>query len=85
AGVLCLLPHHYARSAAVTLLLFRGGRVAARQASWAGTVLPAATPEATVVSPAPDQQTTHSVRRRPFRGMPLLPAVGRVLQGEYVR
>ncbi len=49
ACLLCLIPHHYARYAALTLLFFMWGIFAARQAIWAGNVLPAATQEATVV------------------------------------
>lgn len=84
ACLLCLIPHHYARYAALTLLFFMWGIFAARQAIWAGNVLPAATQEATVVITATDHMTTHYGRITHLRGKPLFPAVGIVLHGQYL-
>lgn len=84
ACLLCLIPHHYARYAALTLLFFIWGIFAARQAIWAGNVLPAATQEATVVITATDHMTTHYGRITHLRGKPLFPAVGIVLHGQYL-
>lgn len=84
ACLLCLIPHHYARYAALTLLFFMWGIFAARQAIWAGNVLPAATQEATVVITATDHMTTHYGRITHLHGKPLFPAVGIVLHGQYL-
>lgn len=84
ACLLCLIPHNYARYAALTLLFFMWGIFAARQAIWAGNVLPAATQEATVVITATDHMTTHYGRITHLRGKPLFPAVGIVLHGQYL-
>ncbi|ECI3633519.1 DNA internalization-related competence protein ComEC/Rec2, partial [Salmonella enterica subsp. houtenae] len=84
ACLLCLIPHHYARYAALTLLFFLWGILAARQAIWPGNVLPAATQEATVVITATDHMTTHYGRITHLRGKLLFPAVGIVLHGQYL-
>lgn len=70
--------------AALTLLFFLWGILAARQAIWPGNVLPAATQEATVVITATDHMTTHYGRITHLRGKLLFPAVGIVLHGQYL-
>lgn len=68
----------------INIALFHVGIFAARQAIWAGNVLPAATQEATVVITATDHMTTHYGRITHLRGKPLFPAVGIVLHGQYL-
>ena len=84
ACLLCFLPYKYMRSAGLTLLFFLWGILAAKEAMWAGNMLPAKTQQAIVRITGTDNMTTHYGQITHLQGKRIFPAQGIVLYGQYL-
>ncbi|MDN8599698.1 ComEC family protein [Citrobacter sp. S2-9] len=84
ACVICVIPRRWARYVGLTVLFFLWGIFAAKQTLWPGNTLPGATQQAVVRITATDHMTMHYGQITHIQGQRLFPAVGIVLNGQYL-